>query len=370
MFKRILMGSLIATAFAAPAMAEVSISGSAEMDFFYRTNQAASNGDGVFGQEIAIIVNVDGKEKLDSGDTLKWRLAQKVATDYRYDAFGQREAWIGYQGGWGELRFGNQFSNQYLQLDWPYGAQGQGNLWADFGAQNVQYARAVTYMSPKFGDFSFQAQYDLGSGNADANAYEITANYATGGLRLDAGFSESKNSATMSSEASVFAGSKWGSSGDFLGGTNNAGENKARAYNVGAIYKFENGFDVAAGMKRNEWSGDVNNSIHTGNGKTTVDQYLVRGGYTTGKHNFNLGYQRIADSKTDGVTSDDGMDVINAQYNYGLSKNTSAFVQVRHHMLDNPNKTSVMHGSWQLDGAANSGQDSATRILVGTWTGF
>ncbi|QZA76872.1 porin [Deefgea tanakiae] len=369
MFKRILMVSLLATAFAAPAMAEVAISGSAEMDFFYRTNQA-SNGDGAFGQEIAIIVNIDGKDKLDSGDTLKWRLAQKVATPSRYDSFGQREAWIGYEGGWGEARFGNQFSNQYLTLDWPYGAQGQGNVWADFGAHNVQYANAVSYFSPNFGGFSFQAQYDLGSGNSDANAYEITANYAVGGLRLDAGYSESKNSATMSSEAYVFGGSAWGTSGDFSGGTSNVGDNKARAYNIGAIYSFDNGFNVAASMKRNEWTGDVDNAIHAGTGKTTVDQYLVRAGYTTGKHNFNLGYQRVADSETDGVTANDGMDVINAQYNYALSKNTSAFVQARHHMMDNANKTSVMHGAWQLDGAANGGKDTATRILVGTWTGF
>ncbi|MBM5572798.1 MULTISPECIES: porin [Deefgea] len=364
MFKRILMGSLLATAFAAPAMAEVSISGSAEMDFFYRTNQASNNGDGAFGQEIAIIVNVDGKDKLDSGDTLKWRLAQKVATDYRYDSFGQREAWIGYEGGWGELRFGNQFSNQYLALDWPYGAQGQGNLWADFGAQKVQYSKAVSYFSPKFGGFDFQAQYDLGSGTSDARAYEVTAKYVQGGLRLDAGFHEAKNDGHASSEALVFGGSTWGSGNDF------SKENTVRAYNVGAIYKFDNGFDIAAGMKRNEWSGDVDNSIHGGNGKTTVDQYLVRAGYTTGKHNFNLGYQRVADSKTDGVTANDGMDVINAQYNYALSKNTSAFVQARHHMMDDANKSSVMHGAWQLDGAANGGKDSATRILVGTWTGF
>ncbi|QZA80735.1 porin [Deefgea piscis] len=369
MFKRVLIGALVSTAFAMPAMAEVSISGSAEMDFFYRTNQANGNGsstDGAFGQEIAIIVNVDGKDKLDSGDVLKWRLAQKVATDYRYDSFGQREAWIGYQGTWGEARFGNQFSNQYLQLDWPYGAQGVGNLWADFGAQNVQYARAISYFSPSFGGFAFQAQYDLGSGTSDANAYEITANYANGGFRMDAGFSESKNSKTMSSEAFVFGGSKWGSSGEYL----TTGENKARAYNVGAIYKFESGFDLAAGAKRNEWSGYVNNAIHAGNGKTTVDQYLVRAGYTTGKHNMNLGFQRIEDSKTDGATADDGINVVNAQYNYSLSKNSTAFVQVRHHMFDNAAKTSVMHGSWQLDGAANNGKDNATRILVGTWTGF
>ncbi|WP_373976228.1 porin [Chitinibacter sp. SCUT-21] len=369
MFKRILISAAVAAAVSTPVMAEVSISGSAEMDFFYRTNQVASNGENAFGQEVAIIVNIDGKDKLDSGDTLKWRLAQKVATDYRYDSFGQREAWIGYQGGWGELRFGNQFSNQYLTLDWPYGAQGQGNLWADFGAQSVNYARAISYFSPDFGGFSMQAQYDLGEGTGDAYAYEVTGTYnadmgAAGKLRLDAGYSEARNNGAASSEAFVFgANGGWGKSGDF------SKDNKASVINAGARY-FIGGFDVAAAYKRNEWKGDVNDKIHTGTGKTTVDQYLIRAGYTTGKHNMNLGYQRVADSKTDGVTANDGIDVINAQYNYALSKNTSAFIQARHHMFDNANKTSVMHGSWQLDGAANNGEDSATRILVGTWTAF
>ncbi|MBM5573724.1 porin [Deefgea sp. CFH1-16] len=366
MFKRVLIGALVSTAFAMPAMAEVSISGSAEMDFFYRTNQT-TDGKGAFAEEIAIIVNIDGKDKLDSGDVLKWRLAQKVATPGRYDSFGQREAWIGYQGTWGEARFGNQFSNQYLQLDWPYGAQGVGNMWADFGAQNVQYANAISYFSPSFGGFAFQAQYDLGSGTTDANAYEITANYAIGGLRMDAGFSESKNSKTMSSAADTFGKGDggWGTSGNFVSGVDS---NKARAYNVGAIYKFESGFDLAAGAKRNEWSGKVAD-VQTSTGKTTVDQYLVRAGYTTGKHNMNLGFQHIADSKVDGVTKDDGINIVNAQYNYSLSKNSTAFVQVRHHMFDDAKKHSVAAAPWQIDGGA-IGQDSVTRILVGTWTGF
>jgi predicted porin len=190
-------------------------------------------------------------------------------------------------------------------------------------------------------------------------------------LRLDAGYSEARNNKYASSEALVFGGNAWGKSGSYSndGSAESVADNKASVIHAGVRY-FNGPFDLAAAYKRNEWSGDVNDKIHAGLGKTTVDQYLVRAGYTAGKHNFNLGYQRVADSKTDGVTANDGIDVINAQYNYALSKNTSGFVQVRHHMFDNANKTSVMHGAWQLDGAANSGEDTATRILVGTWTAF
>ncbi|XZG69157.1 porin [Chitinibacteraceae bacterium HSL-7] len=364
MKKKLITMSIAAALASTGALADVSLSGSAEMDFFYRTN-TTPEGDGSVGQEIAIILNLDGSDKLDSGDTLKWRLAQKVATDYRYDSFGQREAWIGYAGNWGELRFGNQFSNLYLTLDWPYGAQGQSNLWADFGAQSVNYARAVSYFSPNFGGFSFQTQYDLGSGNSDAYAWEATGNYRTGGLSVDAGYTQAKNNGNASSEAFTYGGSSWGSSGDYTK------DNKSSVAFGGVRYAFASGFDIGAGYKHNRWEGDVNDAIHAGNGETTVDQYAVRGGYTTGRHNFNLGYQRVSDSETDGVKTNDGMDVVNAQYNYTLSKNTVAFAQVRHHMLDDGSKPSVMHGSWQLDGFdSTSGKDSSTRFLVGTWTSF
>lgn len=364
MFKRVLIATAVSAMFAAPAFADVTISGSAEMDLMYKTNQTKANGDGKVAEEIAIVVNVDGRDKLDSGDTLKWRLAQKVATPDRYDSFGQREAWIGYETKFGEVRFGNQFSNQYLDLD-GFASSGQGNLWADFGSQQVQYANGVSYFSPKFNGFSFAGQYDLGNGRNTARAMELTANYTGYGFNVAAGVSEAKNNKFASSEAMVFGGNKWGHSGDFsVAGA----DNKTRTYNLDAAYK-TGAFDLKAGYKRNEWNGAVALAAPVGN-KTTVDQFLVAAGYTMGKNNFNLGYQRVQDSKTDGATADNGMNVINAQYNYTLSKNTVAFAQVRHHMFDTAGKASVMTNDYQLDGSVGVNKDSSTRLLVGTWTAF
>ena len=361
MFKRVLISTAVSAMCAAPAFADVTISGSAEMDLMYKTNQNV-NGDGKVAEEIAVVINVDGRDKLDSGDTLKWRLAQKVATPDRYDSFGQREAWIGYETKFGEVRFGNQFSNQYLDLD-GFASSGQGNLWADFGSQQVQYASAVSYFSPKFNGFSFAGQYDLGNGRNTARAMELTANYAGYGFNVAAGVSEAKNNQYASSDAKVFGGNEWGHTGGF------SADNKTRTYNLDAAYK-TGAFDFKAGYKRNEWNGAVALAAPVGE-KTTVDQFLVAAGYTMGKNNFNLGYQRVQDSKTDGNTANDGMNVINAQYNYTLSKNTVAFAQVRHHMLDDAAQgASVMTNSWQLDGSVGSNKDSSTRLLVGTWTAF
>ncbi len=373
MFKRVLIATAVSAMFAAPAFADVTISGSAEMDLMYKTNQAGTDGKGKFAEEIAVVINVDGTDKLDSGDTLKWRIAQKVATPDRYDSFGQREAWIGYETKFGEVRFGNQFSNQYLELD-GFASSGQGNLWADFGSQQVQYANGISYFSPKFSGFSFAGQYDLGNGRNTARAMELTANYTGYGFNVSAGAAEAKNAKNMSSDAGAFGGNgTWGHSGEFT--TNDSpAENSARTYNIDAKYK-TGAFDLAAGYKRNEWRGVVNLAGIAGDkagSKTTVDQFLVAAGYTMGKNNFNLGYQRVQDSKTDGNKADNGMNVINAQYNYTLSKNTVAFAQVRHHMLDSADKASVMTNPWQLDGSvgATAGKDSSTRFLVGTWTAF
>ncbi|NHQ87794.1 porin [Iodobacter sp. HSC-16F04] len=364
MFKRVLIATAVSAMFAAPAFADVTISGSAEMDLMYKTNQAGTDGKGKFAEEIAVVINVDGSDKLDSGDKLKWRIAQKVATPGRYDSFGKREAWIGYETKFGEVRFGNQFSNQYLELD-GFASSGQGNLWADFGSNQVQYANGVSYFSPKFSGFSFAGQYDLGNGRNSARAMELTANYTGYGFNVSAGASEAKNSKHASSEPMVFGGNEWGHSGDFTVG---AAENKLRTYNIDAAYKM-GAFDFKAGYKRNEWNGAVNLNAGPGE-KTTVDQFLVAAGYTMGKNNFNLGYQRVQDSKTDGTKYDDGMNVINAQYNYTLSKNTVAFAQVRHHMFDTAGQASVMKNDWQLDGSVGSNKKNATRLLVGTWTAF
>ncbi|HSC80354.1 MAG TPA: porin, partial [Chitinolyticbacter sp.] len=366
MFKYTPLAALVALA-SLSAHAEVSIGGSAEMDLFYRTNNGANLADtdteGKLLEEIAIVVNVDGKDRLDDGSTLSWRLAQKVATNYRFDSWGQREAWIGYDNTWGTVRFGNQFSTLYLtMLDWPYGAHGVSNLTGDFGAHEVAYPSAITYLSPKFSGFSFGAQYELGAGTGDANAYEVTAAYASDAFNIDAGYYQGKNSESMDSEAVSFGGSGWGS-----GGLYNA-DNKARQYFIGGRFRFGGGFEVGGAYTRHEWEGDVPNVHAAGSDKTSVDQYLLRGGYTTGKHNFTLAYQYIADSETDSDERDDGIQAVNFQYTYNLSKQTVGFVQLRHHMLDNAGQPSVMHASYQLDGVGH--EDNVTRFLVGTWTGF
>ncbi len=379
------------------ANAEVSLNGGAEMDFFYRTNQVLNQDGstkGAFTEEIAITLNLDGNHDIDGFGAVTWRLAQKVATDWRYDNFGNREAWIGYDSEkLGTLRFGNQFSNLYLMLDWPYGAQGAGNIWADYGAHEVQYGRGVSYFSPVWNGLRFAMQYDLGgyssanfydpeggsftdaAGNAVSNglasyAGEFNVEYKNDLIKLDAAYYVGKNSGSIDTVADVFgSASKYA-----MGGEHATAQNQAQVGFVGAFI-YLGDLALNAGYKYNRWDGEVMSLGLTNQmDHQVINQLLVRAGYTMGKHNINLGYQLIADSELSNastgnqtVKQDDAVDVINFQYNYAHTEKLTSFLQIRHHMLRG--EGSPFQAGWQVDGL-NFAEDNVTRILVGTYLAF
>ncbi|KAF0815193.1 Chitoporin [Andreprevotia sp. IGB-42] len=348
MFKRISLVATLAAAVAMPAVAEVAINGSAEMDLFYRTNNTP-NGDGKLLEEIAIVINLDGSDKLDTGDTLKWRLAQKVATDYRFDSFGLREAWIGYAGSWGELRFGNQMTNTYLQMDWPYGVKGSGNLWADIGAYAVNWGDTVAYFSPKWGGFSFAAQYKLGSqdDNLNTNGYDISGGYGSEMFNIDAGYQVNED-AIVGSSAIV-------GNGVITTDVAVAGARSTLAH-LGARVRF-GAFNLRAGYKTNKWE------LHADEVK--LNQYLIGAGYGFGKQLVTLSYQHLDAAELNGRSFGSDIDQLAFQWDYTLSKDTSAFLQARYQKYDQP-----AHG-FSIDGfSMASGEDNVTRVLIGTWTGF
>lgn len=359
MFKRVLMAAAVAAAVSTPAFAEVSISGSAEMDLFVRTNQADAQGT-TLSEEIAIVVNIDGKDKLDNGATLKWRLAQKVATDYRYDSFGKREAWIGYADSWGELRFGNQFTNAYLTLDWPYGSKAQGNMSADFGALTDRWGDAITYFSPNFGGVNFTAQYKIGSdtkvNNTNTYGYDVGLNGSFGAFTLNAGYQYHNDAAVAVLPVDA--------NGVVDVDIANGPDASTTLYFVGGRAVFGD-VAVKALYKRNEWK-DLGE-------KLTADQWLIGGTYSFGKNALSAGYQMLMDPKYNGNKIDSSVQQLSFQWDYSLSKNTGAFLQVRHHMYDSADQAVKFDGSvqgWQPAGANFNDAKSTTRVLVGTWTGF
>jgi len=357
MFKRVLLAAAVAAAVSAPAFAEVSINGSVEMDFFARTN----NGDGTangsttkFLQEIAIVVNVDGKDKLDNGSTLSWRLAQKVATPDRFDSFGIREAWVAYGGDWGTLKFGNQWSNTYLIQDWPYGSKGFSGTMGE--VPNTGFGSGISYASPSFGGFNLTAAYDFGNGNKDAaTAYEVTLQGAIGPVNLDLGYFAADDGEPVS------AGRDWSTNASSK--PNGLSNSKGASYSNWVVGARGSIADVAI-------RAAVRNVTTETAAGVEADQmgYLLSGTYGFGKHALSLGYM-LQTAEKDGQKQDDNdFETIGFQWDYSLSKNTGAFLQIRHNMVgkDWGNNAAI----WQnADGKADS-KDNATRILVGTWTGF
>ncbi|WP_028451422.1 porin [Chitinilyticum aquatile] len=359
MFKRILMASALAAAFAVPAMAEITISGSAEMDLMIGTNRAegADSGTQLY-EEIALMINVDGKDKLDNGDILSWRLAQKVQTDWRYNGWGEREAWIGYEGGWGNLRFGNQFTDNYLFMDWPIGMSGAGNMTADSGtllvwtgAKGEGMGGSIRYASPSFSGVDFSAQYVLGSYAADganADGWDLFLHGGWNGFDLNAGYQVLNNRAYTQVAIGNDTGNYINVKGD---------GNKTEMYYVAARYKFGD-FNLR-GMWRH-------NDLTEGSVSTEADQWLIGGGYTFGKNSLVLSYQQVMDADVSGGANpgsrDSGVQQIAGDWKYSLSKNSVFFVQGRYHMYDS-------NLSPHQDGSVASASNSF-RLTVGTWTGF
>ncbi len=368
--------------------AEMVISGSAELDLFYRTKQIQSpenNGfRGKFNEEIAIVVNVDGYH--DTGNDyltqLRWRLAQKVATDGRNDPWGVREAWAGGKSVFGEIRFGNQFSNIYLLQDWPYGTAGVNNLWADFGSHEAQYSRAISYLSPIFAGFSFSTQYDLGDTkplNHDSNlltpdklitsyATEVVLTYDSKYMKIDTGYYRGVN-VTMDAEPDVFGGKK----GAF-GSSYSAAENLAELYYLGSILKYED-MSLQLAYSMNKWKGNVGGKIGITNSgdSVRVDKLLVKGIYRfLPKHRVSLGYVRIFDAKVDisdnKTTVVNGINAVDSQYDYFFTDTISFFLQTRYEVLRGKD-ASVMAGLYQLNGK-HMNSDNVARILIGFYTTF
>lgn len=353
----------LACACSVPAMAEITISGSAEMDLMFGTNRPkGSSGETTtqMYEEIALMINVDGRDKLDNGDTLSWRLAQKVQTDWKYDSWGMREAWIGYEGSWGSLRFGNQFTDTYLTMDWPYGTNGAGNMMGDTGAfatwtgrQGDGLGGSIRYASPSFSGINLTGQYILGSYGTDGslgNGIDATVNGSWGGFTLNLGYQELFNRAYQSDDFS---------NGPVTEFNEQREGDSTKMYYIGARYVMGD-WNVRA-----MWRGQ---KIVAGGGSKSEQQnnWLIGGGYNWGKNSLNLSYQQYDDGEaSQNGTSydlDSGVQQVAGQWNYSLSKNSIFFVQGRYHWYDSPD-------SHHFDGSVQSASNSM-RLTVGTWTGF
>jgi predicted porin len=334
MFKRALIVAAVAAACSASAYAEVTISGSAELDVMYYTNQT-TDGKGKFAIDTPVILNFDGVDKWDNGMSTIWRISQKPGPGGSDKAtapaaFGTREAYIGAKGGFGSVKFGRIFQATYLQKDWPYLTDGSGNAGEDRGVgADAFWDNAIGYEG-SFGAVNVFASADLGNGFTDkkngSQGYELGGGANIGAFHLDGSYLATKKGAEYDTTF-------------FLGGR-------------GAFGPLTLTLD---------WAHDKFGSMND------IKEDAIHGkvGYSfNDKLSLNAGWTHIKDNGG----GDNKADQLSAQLGYNVSKNTMAFVQYRYIKLGDAGKTPVGF-TWQNQGIAGN-KDSMQRLVVGTWTGF
>jgi predicted porin len=356
MFKRALIVAAVAAACSASAYAEVTISGSAELDVMYYSNQT-TDGKGKFAIDTPVILSFDGADKWDNGASTIWRVSQKPGPGgsdkaTASAAFGTREAFIGVKGGLGTVKFGRIFQQTYLQKDWPYLTDGSGNAGEDRGVGSGAFFDNAVGYEGTFGAVNVFASADLGNGFTDkkngTQGYELGGGATFGAFHIDASYLAQKNGAAATD-----------------GKIDSAGKVVAGTAAVSA-----SGYDSTFFLGARGAFGPVTLTLDWAHDKwdrTDVKEDAIHGkvGYNfNDKLSLNAGWTHIKDNGG----GDNKADQFSSQLGYNVSKNTMAFVQYRYIKLGDAGKTPVGF-TWQNQGIA-ANKDSMQRLVIGTWTGF
>ncbi len=357
MFKRALIVAAVAAACSASAYAEVTISGSAELDVMYYSNQTV-DGKGKFAIDTPVVINFDGADKWDNGASTIWRISQKPGPGGSNKAtgpaqFGTREAYIGVKGGMGTVKFGRIFQQTYLQKDWPYLTDGSGNTGEDRGVGSGAFFDNAVGYEGTFGNVNVFASADLGNGFTDKNngtqGYELGGGATFGAFHIDASYLAQKNA--TAEEKATFK----------LDGTIDKAGKAALA---------ASGYDSTFFLGARGAFGPVTLSLdwaHDKFDRTDVKEDAIHGkvGYSfNDKLSLNAGWTHIKDNGG----GDNKADQFSTQLGYNVSKNTMLFAQYRYIKLGAADKTPVGF-TWQNQEIA-AGKDSMQRLVLGSWTGF
>lgn len=155
-----------------------------------------------------------GTEDLGGGLKAKFEIETSLAADApAASSIGDRGAWVGLEGGFGEVRLGREYSTTFWSgfLFSPFGTGGVGN---GFGFANrvvahgatgqanpVWNSNAITYSTPRMSGFQAHAQYAFdevaAAGNDAGRSAGIRLNYAAGPLMAELAYSDTDGGATV-----------------------------------------------------------------------------------------------------------------------------------------------------------------------------
>jgi len=182
-----------------------------------------------------------------------------------------REAWVGFSGGFGEVRLGRQDVTAAQDVDtftsqaFNFGFRPTNGTSVELGTDQ---SNVVKYISPKFGGLSFQVGYASGNGHGattDANADQkgVSVRYDVGALSLQAGYQKNDGATTAAERdfkvygasynfgvASVGASRAWGD-------TSTTGTVKSISDVLSVKVPLSNGFAVHGTYGRAEDGGQA-----------------------------------------------------------------------------------------------------------------
>lgn len=164
-----------------------------------------------------------GTEDLGGGLKAKFQIETGLAADApAASTIGDRGAWVGLEGGFGEVRLGREYAMTFWSgfLFSPFGIGGVGN---GFGFANrdvahgatgqanpVWNSNAVTYSTPRMAGFQAHAQYAFdevaAAGNNAGRSAGLRLNYSAGPLMAELAYSDTDGGATIADTNTTLAG--------------------------------------------------------------------------------------------------------------------------------------------------------------------
>lgn len=315
MFKRALLAASVAVAISAPAMAEVTVYGSARTGIEYSKSADISR--------VRLIdensrIGFMGSDKLGNGMTVFWKSEHAFrigstnanGTNDASSGWGARDQYVGVEGGFGTVSFGKQndaygdWINISPVLDGAM-TNSEDSLFyqVESGSRKSNVAK---YVSPKFSGFQASVAYDFG-GRVKTGA----TNYDNHGY----------------SALLTWGNDKFTVEGAYLGVQdydNTPGE-KLNSFAFDGVAKVTDALSLTAHWERAKLSQEDYKRDYFGAGAV----------YGVGKWAVIAQYLQANESKVAGVKQDDGAYQVKLGARYSLSKQTTAFAGVSY--IDNDN---------------------------------
>lgn len=322
-------------------------------------------------------VNFSGAGDLDGGLKYNWKLASRNRNGNfgESGATGWREAYVGLDSEYGNVKVGRMLTKSWEVVDYPYGSP----FWlaeatAETGAADWVVTRAIRYQLPSLVDgLDLEGTYDVGQTGASAKArlYELAARYSIGALALDMTYQRKNDSPT------TLGVGIYGADGS---PSPSSGQSQSTSF-LGARYNFGGGWDATIGYKRNEWRNDAGGVLNgftwnagrpsTPGTKVSNARLLAGVTYRWDKWRISGALEKVKEGKDNVMGGlDDGATILGVQLARQLSDAGAVVYLGLRHTKFNGTHIPVDSFSWQVQNTGSGASKSNTRLGAGLWIPF